>query len=223
MKNIDNAVLKNLFIFSGLTDEYLCEIRKKIKFSQQSFEKDEIIFSKEHYEKRIGFVVAGECKVRRRRGADDTVALNTIGKYGSFGILSLFTPNAEFPTEIVASKRTSVIFIEANEMQALISEYKEISLSVIKFLAGKVAFLNRRLATFSAKCVEDKLASYLLQAYERHGKEFSISMAALSREVDIGRASLYRILSSLEEKGIIRTEPKKIIFVNPKGLERISK
>jgi len=221
MKNNEYLTLKNLFIFSEFSEESLLKIRKKITLQKQSFDKGEIIFNKEHYEKRIGFVISGECKVVRHRGHSGSVALNTIGKYGSFGILSLFTPNAEYPTEIVASKKTSVIFIEADDMQTLICEHREISLAVIRFLAGKVAFLNRKLATFSAKCVEDKLAAYLKEAHERHGQEFSISMAALSREVDIGRASLYRMLSSFEANGIIKVEPKKIIFIDPDGLERI--
>ena len=221
MKNDDYSSLKNLFLFSDLSDDELREISSKIVLKKQSFEKGEIIFDKKHYEKRIGFVVSGECKVVRRRGQGDSVELNTIGKHGSFGIMSLFTPNAEFPTEIVAAKKTSAVFIEADDVTMLISEYRKISLAVIRFLAQRVAFLNRKVATFSNKCVEDKLTAYLRQAYAKHGEEFSISMTELSREVDIGRASLYRILSSLEEKNIIKTEPKKIIFIDPNGLERI--
>ena len=219
----DYSVLKNLFMFSGLGDEALCRIYSSVKLTTQAFSKGETIFDKAHYEKRIGFVLSGECKVMRRRNKSDSVELNRISKYGSFGILSLFTPNAEFPTEIVASKNCTVLFIEAEDVQTLISEYREISLAVIGFLAQKVAFLNRKLATFSNKCVEDKLTAYLRQAYEKHGDELCISMAELSREADIGRASLYRMLSSLEEKGIIKAEPKKIVFINPEGLERIKK
>jgi Mn-dependent DtxR family transcriptional regulator len=94
---------------------------------------------------------------------------------------------------------------------------------VIPFLIKKISFLNSKVETFSGSNTSEKLASYLLAKYNALGSEFLISKTAISAEINVGRASLYRDLESFQDKGLINFVGKKIIIICPEGLERIIK
>ena len=80
------------------------------------------------------------------------------------------------------------------------------------------------IATFSGSTVEMKLASHLLSRYQKSGTlEFPFNCKHCSEAISAGRASIYRALLVLENEGLIKHENKKIIILDLKGLERISK
>ncbi len=77
--------------------------------------------------------------------------------------------------------------------------------------------LTRRIEALTAGDSASKLLSYLLER-EQAGEVDIQSCAELARRLDIGRASLYRALDSLETSGDIRREGKKI-FITVKNRE----
>ena len=132
--------------------------------------------------------------------------------------------NDDFPTVIYATRRTEVVFITREELLTLIDAIPAIALNIIKFQNDRIAFLIKKIETFSAGSVEEKLACYILDEYKKHGDcEISLNRMKTADKLGVGRASLYRALDSLVESGIIKLETKKIFIVDPAGLERITK
>ena len=85
------------------------------------------------------------------------------------------------------------------------------------YLSARIRFLTRRIEALTAGDSASKLLSYLLER-EQDGKVDIQSCAELARRLDVGRASLYRALDSLETSGDIRREGKKIfITVKDRG------
>ena len=88
-------------------------------------------------------------------------------------------------------------------------------------MSNKIAFLNKKISTFTSDTVEDKLAKFILHEYRRLGTveiPFNCQRAAIS--INAGRASLYRAIASLSEAKIVKLENKKIYILDLKGLER---
>ena len=195
--------VSELFPFKNLKSRTLETIFDEIDYSVSKHSKGEIIFSPSSYHEKVGFVISGECAVERQRDAEDSICLNTLQRCSSFGILSVISPDAEFPTTIKALKNSSILFIPADDMLAVIKKYPSVSYNVIKFLASRISFLNKKIATFSEKSTLKKLSAYLLANFKENGNEISVSKTKLSSEIGVGRASLYRDLDFLAEKKII--------------------
>ncbi|MBQ9070427.1 MAG: Crp/Fnr family transcriptional regulator [Clostridia bacterium] len=213
--------VSNLFPFRNLKERTINAIFEEINYSISTFDKGEVIFSPSCFQKKIGFVINGECAVERVRDGDDAIYLNTLTKCSSFGILSVLSPDSEYPTRIRAIKNASVLFIPAEDFLAVIKKYPSVSMNVIGFLSSRIGFLNKKIATFSEKSTLKKLASYLLLEYGEKGARISVSRTKLSSEIGVGRASLYRDLDFLIDKKIIEVKQKEIIIICPEGLERI--
>lgn len=210
-----------LFPFKNIKTKNLEAIFSEISYTVSKFSKGEIIFSPSNFQKKVGFIIEGECEIQKLKDEDSCVPLNTLSRYASFGILSVLSPNSEYPTRIISTKQTSVLFICAEDMIAVIKKYPTIAMNVISFLTTRISFLNQKIDTFSEKSTLKKLSSYLLNKFHESGEKITVSRTKLSAEIGVGRASLYRDLETLESKNVIKTNQKEIIIICPKGLERI--
>lgn len=216
---INYQLLDNIFLFDGLCEEDKKRIADNLSPRVREYHRGELIFSGESAEKCVGFVLSGECEVRRTR-EDDFVILNTLTNGSSFGILSVFAADDEFPTSIFARKNAAVLFFSDFEIKSLVEEYPKIALNVIGFLSKRIIFLNKKIATYSGGSVNEKLSSYLYTKYLSEGDEFPLNCKRCSEALGVGRASVYRALDALASGGIITFNDKKIKINDPSGLER---
>ena len=213
--------LARTFLFKGICGEKIQALCRNIEPEICVFSKNDTVLCQESYERRLGFVVSGEIEVRREREDGALIPLNNLTDGGSFGILSLFSKDEEFPTEIVAKKASTVLFLTESDVTALIRKSPEVSIKVIEFLAERVAFLNRKLGTFSAASVEDKLKRFIQAEGRRLGNEFPLNCKKTAEKLGVGRASLYRALEHLESIGYIKFYDRKInILQETKGTEK---
>ena len=202
----------------------MLDIVEKISLTKESFSKGSTIYSPVKYDKKIGFILSGECIVRKSKSTRSAIPLNYMYPFDSFGIVSVISECDEYPTEVIAKKDTEVLFINRDDFVFLVKSYGEIALNVAKFLTKKIVFLNDKISAFSADNVEQKLANYLLQLSNRTGKnELVFKKTQCAKSLNIGRASLYRAIDSLLSRGLISTDDKMILINNRLGLERISK
>lgn len=216
--------LPECFLFAGLSkdsqNEILCKITKEIK----CYSAKEIIYSPNDFEKKIGIVISGECLIERVKSDGTHIPLNVAKSTDSFGIVAVLTETEEFPTQITAKKNTKILYVTKDELNKLIEQYPAVAKNVITFLSKKVVFLNSKIATFSSGTVEEKLASFILSEYTKTKKtELNLNLKKTAEGISAGRASLYRAISSLTERGIISQDNKKINILDLEGLERISK
>ena len=218
MKNF----LKETFLFHGLSDELLERISKN-GFKTQRYKKGDVIYSPDDYASNIGFLISGKCAILRQKDGSDDVILNTLEKYDSFGVLAAFS-SEDFPTSVRAMTDCEILFFSKAEIIELISAHPEVSLNLINFLTDRIAFLNKRIATFTCSSALSKLASFILSEYARcKSLEIPFNCKRVATVINSGRASVYRALDSLSSEGAIIYDTKKIIIKNVEHIERMSK
>ena len=213
--------LATTFLFSGMSEQACTELIRQLSPTLREYKKGDLIYSAKSEQPSLGLVVQGECEVVRRRAQED-MSLNTLREGESFGILSLFGGTGAYPTAVYASRKAKILFFSKLDVEYMIRESPTFSLNIIRFLADRAKFLNYKIATLSGTTVEERLAKYLLmQAAITRSDEFSINSARVASRINCGRASLYRALDSLCERGYIKHEDKKIKIMSSAELERM--
>lgn len=215
--------LSNVFLFRGVEDDALECMLKTVTPETKKYASKEVVISPRDYERRLAFVVSGECTVERVKNNGTSIPMNTLKAFDSFGIISLFSTDEEYPTSVVAKRGSELIFFSKSDVDTLIKNSHSVAMNVINFLADRISFLNLKIATFSSDTVEEKLVNFLINSEKKYGSTFDFNCKKTAEAINSGRASLYRALSSLEEKGIIKLENKIIIINDLHGLERILK
>jgi len=219
-----NKLISSLFLFKGIPEDKIKTLVSEDKFEKHEYLRGNIIYSPNSFEKKIGFVISGKCEVKRFRQDSSDIILNTLEKGDSFGVLAAFSDEAEFPTNVVAKTKCDLLFITANNLIELCTLCPEISLNIMKFMASKIAFLNKKIATYSSESVKGKLAKYILnEATRQASDELLFNCKKCSESLGSGRASIYRAISSLVSSELIKIENKKIIIIDRNGLERTTK
>ena len=214
---MDKFDLSQFFPFVNIDKNELLEIQNKLIFRVVAFENGDTVLSNENYNNEIGFIISGKCDVYHERSKEN-ILLHSLEKNDTFGILTLFS-DEEYPTLIVSKKRTKVLFIEQASFLTCLAEHSVISLNVMSFMAGRIQFLNKKIATLCGASVEDKVKQYLIVQMKEHGASFPFNASRASSSLNIGRASLYRALDRLISDDVISLIDKKIYVMRPEALK----
>lgn len=203
------SVLQTAPIFSSVSAESLENIVKN--YSELiSYQKGDVIFSRDSYRRAIGVVISGKAQVKKGK-----MPLSTHGSGDIFGAVTLFSDSDRYATDIHAASLCKVLFISREGILSLITESPTVSESYIAYLSNRIYFLNSRLESLTAGSIEENLLRYIRNnAVEENGNlQLKVdSYGKLAATLDVGRASLYRAMDSLTEKGIIFREDKKILL-----------
>lgn len=214
--------LLKTFLFNSMEHDRATDIISKLDYEIKSFSHKESIYTPSQYEKKLGFVVYGDCIVEKLKTDGSTVPLNILRPGDSFGILAVLSGENEYPTQIISSHNSEILFISQKDLISIINSQAPVAMNVITFLTKKIQFLNSKVSTFTSDTVEQKLASYILYEYKKRlTNEFSFNCKKTAETINAGRASLYRAINSLTEAGYIKLEHKKIYILDLNGLERI--
>ena len=155
------------------------------------------------------------------RDAERAVLLRAIGPATAFGVSVLFSEDEA--VSVIRAKTASVaVSIPASLVARLLDESAVFRRSYVSFLSGRIRFLNRRIACYTAGSAERRLALYLLSLREREPNAVTLDLPLtdLSELLDVGRASLYRAFTRLSEYGLIERHGRRVAILDRSGLLR---
>lgn len=206
------GLLRTSPIFRSLSDEDLPEALQLLSVSQTAYSRGETIARAGERVTALTFIAAGTATVFR--DSEQRVLINVLGVGDCFGAANLFAERALHPTEIVA--KTEVLCISASEesLRSLFLRFPTSALDYISFLSDRIRFLNRRIRDFSCGSAEEKVASLLLSSLDDDGLATIPNLRAAAESMNVGRASLYRVLAVLSDRGLIEKNGKQIHILN---------
>ncbi len=137
-----------------------------------------------------------------------------------FGVAGLFS-GAEKVSRIITTTRSSLLIIPKESIICAVQSNQAFAVAYFSFLEKRIAFLNQRIAAFTAGKSERKLAIFLCSLSDEEAFEVSgVPFSSLAKQLDIGRASLYRAIATLEEDGLIRAGAKSIEVLSRASLRQ---
>ena len=197
-------MLRNNRIFQSVVEDRLEQLVENADI--QTFRRGDEILSPSRGGRIMGMIIMGSAAVNKGRAV-----INTLVPGDIFGAVTLFSDEPSPATTVTARVECSAVFFEKDAIAELIESEPGAAIGFAAYLSARIRFLTRRIEALS------KLLSYLLER-EQDGEVDIQSCAELARRLDVGRASLYRALDSLETSGDIRREGKKIfITVKDRG------
>jgi CRP-like cAMP-binding protein len=206
-------ILKDHPLFASLDIQTLQSLVTHPSCEALTYEAGDTIFSEDDYHKALGVVIKGSASVYRL-GHGSPVLLNTLSRGDTFGSASLFNEEERYVTRISAKTRCQVFYLPAALCERLVKEDPRFAIAYIRFLSGRIRFLNKRIAELSAPAAAQKLAKYLSECEER----ISPNMVELANSLGIGRASLYRCLDDFIRRGLIHKQDHDILILDPEGI-----
>ncbi len=190
-----HSVLGNLFLWQGLSPAERDICLKELQ-PPKTFEKGATVYSERDFPRAFAVVLEGKAAVLSHSGATvrTLIAGNVCGVTALFGC-------RRYATTITALSRLKLQFIPEEQLEQWMAQYPAVTMNYIRFLHQRILYLNDKIRLYTEGSVEERLLGYMT-AHTAPDGEILLpgGMAALARELNIGRTSLYRTLEQLAEK-----------------------
>ena len=111
------------------------------------------------------------------------------------------------------------LLLSAPALEQLFAADNAAALGYIRFLSGRICFLNQKLDAFTSSSAEGRIVVWLLENMDDSRVVIPRGYSDLSRTLGIGRASLYRCLDGLEAQGALRRQEREIEILRPELLQ----
>ena len=201
-------------LFRGADKGKITRLLEQCRAERQLFSHGDEFHPEKDGCRRIGILIDGRMTVFA--AGEEHTPLNHLKAGSLFGVSALFgSPGAN--TRIFAESDGEVLFIREENAEVLWDD-PLIRRNLISFLTDRICFLNRKIASFTAKGTEGKLARHLTQCADADGVVRVDSYSELAKELHLGRASLYRAMDKLEAEGMIQRVKKEIRILCPESV-----
>lgn len=216
--------LKNSMIFKGFSTEELEYIFKNIDYKIKNFEKREIVAFEGEEITSMGIIIEGSVDIQKQYPLGKVVTINRIIEGDSFGEVIIFSNIEDYPSTVIATSNTKVLFISKEFIMALCMSDNKFLGNFMGVLSNKILILSKKLRSLSYSTLREKLADYIVNEYNKQ-KNFEIklnqSRESLAEYFGVARPSLSRELIKMREEDLIDFYKNIIIIKDLHALEEI--
>ncbi len=187
-------------------------------FHVEAYSSGQVIFSPETKESELALIVKGRVEVTKNSGGK-TVFLKRAEAGEAFGVAGLFGGGTRYASRVTAcARQTKIAFWPQDAIERLMRREPDVAVSYITFLSDRIRYLNEKIDSFAEPDTLVKLSEYLLKENAVDG-----GMQKLSDALAVSRATLYRQITKLEERGAVQKDGKNVVVKDPEILKQIVK
>lgn len=205
------ASLRSSVLFEGFTEEEIRDLLNRSDYSVATCKSGELLMQKDSSAHVLGIMIKGSACVKRVQG-NGQMHMSRLSEGSVFGAASLFSGESEYVVDIRCAADCRTILIREEQLVRWMQEDSRILNNYLRYLTGRIRFLNQRLDALTETSVSARIMTYLTCA----AKDGNLSIKSCQELADalcLSRATLYRALDTLSEEGKILRKGKQIILL----------
>ncbi len=197
-------ILKNVPLFNGVREDTLTHLYLHEGSQKLHKEKGEALLRAGDKNDALILILKGKAEARK-----GSVLLRIFSAGDVTGVSTLFGGNEVMESDIIAQSRLEAAVFPRDAVRAALKEDASFSENYIAFLSSRIRFLNSVISRCTDGEPHQRVARLLEEIASEKGPCFSLNASKACVALDISRATFYRALSLLQQKGaIVRCEGK---------------
>lgn len=176
----------------------------------RTFERSQQISEIQNGIECIGLILRGSAEVSPKN--QSSVSVLICGNV--FGICNIFV-REQMPTSLRAKSKCMAAFLPKDRFAGLLSENSILMYRYVRLCNRKMLYLADKLRLMSITSMRDRLIFWLQRNQNNGIIKLGFSKDELARLLGMSRASLFRIISELEEDGILSCRSSTIAILKP--------
>ena len=161
-------------------------------------------------------------EIQKTYPAGKMIVINQISVGGVFGEVAIFSSKKTFPSTVVASLDSKVMFLNKINILQICFQNKKFLTNLLHLLSEKILILDHKLHFLSGETIRQKLCLYLIECYQTQNKltiQLDISKRKMAEQFGVTRPSLSRELIQMKKEGLIDYVSNQIIIKSLQALE----
>lgn len=217
-------ILSQSLLFKIYNTEEIEKILKYMQYKIDKYDKQEVIASEGEPISSIGLVLEGTLEVQKTYPSGKSVIIKKIYKGDTFGDVSIFSDKRDYPSTIISSSKSSIMFISREEIINLCMENKSFLRNFLRLISNKTLYLSDRLKNINYQTIRKKVANYIISMYKEQ-RNLTITMKISRKEMaelfGVTRPALSNELINMKKDGLIDYDKKTIKIVDINKLESV--
>ncbi len=214
-------LIASTFLFENMDEIVVERIISDSRCAWERYSKGSKIFDETHFRRCLGILVMGEIRVDKKTTDGKYMKMSCLTAGECFGAAAMFSGRDRYATVLTAEKNVEILFIPEELIRWAMRRDFTITENYIRYLSNRIWFLNEKISSLTAGSAEQRLAVFLLEQCDGAGM-LNTTMTALSQQLNIGRASLYRAIENLEQRNLICRGVKSLKILDSEGLRDIT-
>ena len=214
-------LLQSVSIFWDLNENDLGHIADKMV--AKHFENGNYIFLEDSEGEQCFFVLEGSVKVTRLSKDGREVILAMLNEGDFFGEMSLLDGESR-SANVIALEKTKVLTLDRNDFIAVVNDYPQIAVQLLKELARRLRKSDRQIASLSLSDAEKRIALCIIRFADEQGviQNGKVSIPKTPIQQDIAkmagtsRETVSRALGLLEKEDLIERHGRELIILDYK-------
>ena len=214
-------LLQSVSIFWDLNEGELGHIADKMV--SKHFENGNYIFLEDSEGEQCFFVLEGSVKVTRLSKDGREVILAMLNEGDFFGEMSLLDGESR-SANVIALEKTKVLTLDRNDFIAVVNDYPQIAVQLLKELARRLRKSDRQIASLSLSDAEKRIALCIIRFADEQGVilngKVSIPKTPIQQDIanmaGTSRETVSRALGLLEKEDLIERNGRELIILDYK-------
>lgn len=191
-------LLHGTFLFESLSLKELHAAVENGGCRTAKAEKGSVIYDPHDFSRSLAVILSGKVQVSK-----EGFVVSTLDQGELFGAAALFNDREDYATTLTAKSSCRLVLFSQELIGALTARHAPMAAAYIRYLSGRIRFLEGKLDSLLAPSAERKLSQYLLERREGESVTLDCPMSGLAHRLDLGRTSLYRAFETLSKAGAI--------------------
>lgn len=197
-------------LFQGIDSEELSLMLGCIKPKIARFKKNECLAIAGNHFSGMGLILSGKVSIIKENVAGDRVIMTILGPGEIFGEMVAFSKQRVWPATVIAEEESQIIFISSDKIVGncgrQCGSHRQLIINMLRTISDKALFLNRKLEYLTIKTLRGKIATFLLEQYQKTGQmTFMLEMNRdqLADFLNVSRPSLSREMGRMKAEQLI--------------------
>ncbi|HOJ77993.1 MAG TPA: Crp/Fnr family transcriptional regulator [Bacillota bacterium] len=197
-------------LFQGIDSEELSVMLGCIKPQVVRYKKNECLAIAGNQFSGMGLILAGKVSISKENVAGDRVMMTILGPGEIFGEMVAFSKQRFWPATVIAEEESQIVFIASDKIvgncERQCGSHRRLILNMLRIISDKALFLNRKLEYLTIKTLRGKIATFLLEQYQKTGQTtFMLEMNRdqLADFLNVSRPSLSREMGRMKAEQLI--------------------
>jgi len=227
-KNLKINAYTNYPLFKGVNQNSINIIMNCFKSVEKEYKKGMYIWHAGDEANYVGLVIKGQVNIVKDDISGDRVIISTVYNPMMFGESYAIAKISEYPVSVQAATDSKIVLIDIEKLMTPCSIgcsfHNKVIKNLVEIIAKKNMKLNNRIECITKKTIKRKLIFYLMDEMKMNENDeiqIPYNRNELSDYLNVNRSALSRVLSKLEEDGILIFNKNKFKILNYNKIKEI--
>jgi len=217
-------ILVNAPVFRGMEPDEISSAISSVPYRIRKYSAGTLIAQSGEPVKSFIIVLDGLVKGEMTDYAGRVIKIEDIPAPGALASAFIFGSKNTFPVNVVAITDTRLLIIEKSDFLRFLKCNDKILGNFLDMISSRSQFLSEKIKFLNFKTIRGKLAQFILEAANQGKDEINLNLtqSELAEYFGVARPSIARVMSDLEQEGIIITKGRNLKITDRRRLTELT-